>query len=155
MSSVTELSPAAVRLAAMNLLAMREHSAHELGAKLQQKFADAPAELVQEVLSRLAQEGLQSDLRFAEAFTSMRYRQGKGPLLVSQELRQRGLQSALIDEVLFVAEFDWFCSAVNQRCKRFGQGLPVDAKTRAKQQRFLASRGFSGEQIRAAFSGDE
>jgi len=37
------------------------------------------------------------------------------------------------------------------RCKRFGEQSPTDIKDRAKQQRFLQSRGFTHEQITESF----
>lgn len=142
---------AGLRMAAMNLLARREHSAQELRNKLQQKFAQPlPPEWLEQVLSMLAGEGLQSDARFAEAFVQMRCRQGKGPMLVGQELRQRGVAAELVASTL--AEPDWLLQAQLQRHKRFGIELPLDAKERARQQRFLQMRGFGGEHIRYAMS---
>ena len=38
------------------------------------------------------------------------------------------------------------------REKKFGQNLPSDYKTQAKQKRFLKSRGFSFDEINKAFS---
>ena len=42
-------------------------------------------------------------------------------------------------------------TALLQRNKRFGAGLPEDARERARQMRFLQQRGFTGDQIRAVF----
>lgn len=139
-----------IRLAAMNLLAMREHSCAELREKLVRKFAQQ--EWVEQVLSVLAAEGLQSDARFAEAFTAMRYRQGKGPLMIAMELKVRGVAGDLVDTSLRGGGYDWVASAARQRLKRFGVGQPLGAKERARQLRFLQSRGFSSAHACAAMS---
>lgn len=137
-----------IRLAAMDLLAIREHSYAELREKLTRKCVQL--EWVEQVLSILAAEGLQSDSRFAEAFTAMRYRQGKGPLVIAMELKARGIASDLVGASLSSDSYDWGASAVRQRQKRFGASLPVDTKERARQLRFLQSRGFSSAHARAA-----
>ena len=77
-------TPASVRMAAMNLLTMREHSVKELHAKLAKKFESN--ELISEVIQKLLEDGLQSDERFTEAFVKMRLRQGKGALVIRMEL---------------------------------------------------------------------
>ena len=64
-----------VRVAAMDLLARREHSQRELRTKLERRF---PPEQVDETLQTLAAEGLQSDSRFAEAYVRQRSQRGYG-----------------------------------------------------------------------------
>ena len=139
-----------IRLAAMDLLAMREHSCVELREKLARKFTQQA--WIDAVLAELAEEGLQCDARFADAFTAMRYRQGKGPLVVAMELKARGVSSDLVDASVKHSGYDWAESAVKQRQKRFGASLPVDAKERARQLRFLQSRGFGSAHACAALS---
>lgn len=138
-----------VRFAAMNLLAMREHSVKELSDKLGRKYENA--ELIAIVLTDLIAQNLQSDERFAEAFTRMRQRQGKGPILIKMELRERGISAALIAAVVNESDRLWSELAFNIRCKRFGILGSIDQRERAKQARFLQSRGFSMGQIQHAF----
>lgn len=137
-----------VRFAAMNLLAMREHSVKELSEKLGRKYGDA--ELIRVVLADLSEQNLQSDARFAEAFVRMRQRQGKGPVLIKMELRERGVGAALIASAVNESDRFWLELACEIRCKRFGVVAPTDQRTRAKQARFLQSRGFSMAQIQCA-----
>lgn len=109
-----------------------------------------------EVIAKLRSEGLQSDERFTESFIHGRTNRGYGPLRISQELKQRGVCDNLITHYLYAGEFDWRQRAGEIREKRFGKTLPTDYKDRAKQSRFLQSRGFSGEHIGQLFrAGDE
>ncbi len=109
-----------------------------------------------EVIDNLRAEGLQSDERFTEAFVHYRIDRGYGPFRISQELQQRGVCDTLISRFLYVEELDWRQPASEAREKRFGKLLPTDYKDRAKQSRFLQSRGFNNEQIRQLFKpGDE
>lgn len=140
---------AAIRFAAMNHLARREHSASELRDKLARRF-DAPA-LIEEVVNKLTEEKLQSDERFAEAFVSMRMRQGKGPLRITLELQQKGVAAELREAYLDVSDREWQDLAREVRDKRFGFELPSQPKEKARQIRFLQYRGFTSEQVRALF----
>ncbi len=146
----TEADYAGVRLAAMNLLAMREHSVLELRQKLSRKFA-VPA-LIDDVLQGLIADRLQSDERFAEALIAVRRRQGKGPLWISRELREKGIQSDVIGSLLDESDTDWLSLARDIRDRRFGSNPVSDPRQRAKQVRFLSYRGFSHEQIRCLLS---
>ena len=132
----------------MNLLAMREHSRAELHRKLSQRFDNHPG--VDDVLQQLVVDGLQSDSRFAEAFTRMRFRQGKGPRRVAQELADRGVSSGLTQAALQDQELDWFELCLNTRARRFGDQAPADLKDKARQIRFLQYRGFDSSQIQYA-----
>lgn len=140
-----ELSPAVIRFAAMNMLAMREHSAKELEQKLMQKFAHS--QWVAEVIRKLCDDGLQSDIRFTEAFIKMRKHQGKGPLLVRLELKERGISSELVASSMNVSDEVWNHIARKVYLKKFGHHTAVDIKLMAKQKRFLTARGFSSYNI--------
>lgn len=146
MSEQVELSE--VRLAAMNLLAMREHSVKELFDKLSRRFP--VADVVEQAISLLKEQNLQSDERFAAGFINMRQRQGKGSLLIRMELRERGIAAQLIDQLLNDADPVWFELARDVRDKRF-KALPIDGREKARQIRFLHSRGFTSRHIQAAF----
>lgn len=138
-----------VRVAAMNLLARREHSLVELKEKLDRKFASSP-ELVESALNTLRDEGLQSDERFAWAFVSMRQRQGKGSQLIRGELRERGIDAALIASCVDESDSLWYDLACDARRKRFGEALPDNPREQARQMRFLHGRGFATRHIQRA-----
>jgi len=143
-----KITPASLRFAAMNLLAMREHSAKELHNKLEQKFPETHG--VEQVVRDLTADGLQSDDRFAQAFVNMRKRQGKGPLIINMELRERGITGELISESVGSSDVSWHQLALSVKQKKFGTSAPVDAKEKAKQIRFLAARGFASASIQYA-----
>ena len=128
---------------ALKMLIRREHSQLELSKKLQLKGFDDTD--IKDSIDLLVEQKYQSDERFTEAFIEMRYNQGKGPVIISSELRKRGIES------FDLSIFDWFKLVKEVRKKKFGQNLPSDYKTQAKQKRFLASRGFSFDEINKAF----
>jgi regulatory protein len=142
-----------VRFAAMNFLAMREHSVKELREKLGRKYAAWPL-LLDSVIKELIEQNLQSDERFTIAFISMRQRQGKGGQLIRLELRERGIDSELITSYLDDTDPEWQVLACDVRRKRFGNEQPKDQRERARQMRFLHARGFSSHHIQQAFKLD-
>jgi len=137
-----------LRIAAMNILARREHSRKEVSDKLYKKL-DPDSEVLNTVLDKLVADDLLSDQRFSEAFVRWRVGKGQGPVRIRMELRERGVDG---DAVLRECDVDWFALVIEVAHKRFGTSPAIDAKQRAKRMRFLQYRGFSGEQIRAALN---
>ena len=129
--------------AALRMLMRREHSQLELLTKLQVKGFDVS--VINDSLLTLTEQNYQSDERFSEAFILMRYNQGKGPLKIASELKQRGINKFNLDV------FDWFKLAKEVRNKKFGDTPPQDFNNQAKQKRFLQSRGFGFDEINQAF----
>ena len=120
-------------------LARREHSRAELARKLSPHAESLEA--LEAVLDQLTGAGLQSDARFAEALVRVRG-QGYGAARLKHELRQRGVSDALVNNALEPAHASEAQRLFRVWEKRFGQP-PTDLAERAKQQRFLAARGFS------------
>jgi len=138
-----------IRLHAMNLLALREHSVKELKDKLERKYGCTA--LIEEAIAGLIVQGLQSDERFTQAFVAMRQRQGKGPVVVRMELREKGIANELMASFVDDSDPLWFELVRDVWWKKFRGVSPADSRERAKQMRFLQSRGFSGRHIQAAF----
>lgn len=138
-------SPAAVRRAAMDLLAHREHGRVELTRKLGRR--GAPAELIETALDRLADEGLLSEARYLEAFVASRARAGYGPLRIREELAQRGLPRQAIEQALRESGLDWAELLRDAWRRKFAGCLPGDAREHARQGRFLGYRGFPPELV--------
>ncbi len=132
----------------MDLLARREHSGRELRDKLARRFSSA--EQIEVEILRLSEEGLQSDARFAQSFVRQRIGRGHGPLRIRQELKQRGIADAQINEAFACEPTDWVTLAEEVLRRRFGEGGAEDIKDRARRQRFLQYRGFSYEHFAAA-----
>ncbi|AYF90452.1 recombination regulator RecX [Pseudomonas sp. JS3066] len=135
---------AAVRRAAMDLLAQREHGRFELTRKLRQR--GAPPELIDSALDRLTEEGLLSESRYLESFIASRARGGYGPQRIREELAQRGLPRSDIDLALREADIDWN-EQLREVWRRKFNRQPQDARERAQQGRFLTYRGYSMEMI--------
>lgn len=135
-----------IRRAAMDLLARRDHSLRELRQKLRRRFGDTP--LVEEALSRLAEENLQSDARYAGSFVRQRAARGYGPVRIQQEMREKGLDKPAIAEAMARAQVDWRALAVEVSRKKFGATPPADARERARRSRFLYYRGFAADDVR-------
>ena len=134
---------------ALRLLARREHSEFELRYKLSERhFPDA---VVDAVVTELADQGLLSDQRFAEAYARGRFERGYGPSRIGAELRERGISGDLTRQMLAELSAFWVESAARQRSRRFGHRLPSDYPERAAQMRFVQQRGFTLDQIQAVF----
>jgi regulatory protein len=140
-----------VRDRALRLLARREHSALELRRKLLQRGYSP--ELIESALSGLAAEGLLSEARYAGEWVRSRIARGQGPAKIRAELRHQGLADEQIRQALAAAEADWGRLAAEVRRKRFGAALPASLAERARQTRFLETRGFTADQIRQALGG--
>jgi len=140
---------------ALRALAARAHSTGELREKLRRRAARAGD--VDEVLSRLKQDGYLDDRRFAENFAAARLandRFGRGRVI--QDLRQRRVAPALaektvrqvyedVDEQALID--DWI-----RRKYRLAprEGLFEDEKDLAQAYRRLLRAGFrTGEILRA------
>jgi regulatory protein len=141
-----------VEVAAVALLARREHSVEELRRKLLAKRH--PAALVEAVIARLAAKKRVSDSRFTDNFVHHHARRGQGPLRIRAELRRQGIGDDAISQALDGAELDWKQLAVSVRRRKFGSTAPHSLPERAKQARFLQYRGFESDQIRAALNSD-
>lgn len=139
----------AIRRRAMDMLARREHAYAELVVKLKKR--EHAADDIEIVLDELAAEGLQSDARYAEAIVANKARRGIGPIRIRAELRAAGAADAAVDQALAEADIDWADHAEAARRKRFGDEIPVDFPSKAKQMRFLQRRGFDADQLAAAF----
>lgn len=138
-----------IRESAMNYLARREHSRRELEQKLTRK--EYSADEISDALDRLVDDGLLSDARFAEAYVNARRQRGSGPIKIQMELKLRGVNDAIIIQYLDQQDPCWDELAHEVRCKRFTEALPDEYQQRMRQARFLQQRGFTHEQINAAF----
>lgn len=127
-----------LRARALQLLARREHARAELRQKL---LAHGDEESINVLLNDFTARGWLSDERFAEQWSHQRS-QRYGTQRLKQELRQKGVAD---DTIAATLEDLAGSEAARARAvweRKFGQ-LPTDARERARQARFLASRGFS------------
>ncbi|MBC6905686.1 regulatory protein RecX [Saccharophagus sp. K07] len=136
---------------ALGLLSRREHSHHELQQKLLQRFS-SHAESIEQVLAQLADQGYQSDERYADAYIRGRRSKGYGDKRIAQELRLRGIESGLIEKTLSEHSVDEHQdrSLFHVWNKKF-KTPPQDLREKSRQISFLRYRGFSMSEIERLF----
>lgn len=143
---------------ATRILAMRDHSEHELRRKLTTPSAftakgatESEPEISQrdidEVIARCYEHGWLDDAQFASRFIASRSRRGYGPQRIRQELKQKGIERAIGESAMLACDIDWQPLARALAERKFGSPLPTEWQAKAKVQRFLLYRGFFTEDI--------
>ena len=136
---------------ALKLLAAREHSRRELERKLAPHEAE-PGQL-KAVLDELQARGFIDERRVLESLLHRRAAR-LGTARIRQELQAKGLPpEAVADAVARLRDSELERAREVWR-RRFGAAA-TDAAERAKQARFLASRGFEGEVVRRVVAGPD
>ena len=136
---------------ALKLLAAREHSRPELERKLA-PHEEAPGELAQ-ALDELQAKGFISEQRVVESVLHRRASR-LGASRVKQELQAKGVGAEAVAEAVDQLRATEVERARAVWRKKFGEPA-TDAAGRAKQMRFLASRGFGAEAIRRVVAGED
>jgi len=128
-----------LRQQALAALARREHSRVELQRKLARKTDDAD-ELAR-LLDEFEANGWLSDERFASS--TARSRQGRfSQRYIVEDLKHKGVGGDTAREAVDALEQDDYATALALWRQRFGTP-PRDQKEKARQVRFLQSRGFA------------
>lgn len=130
-------------VAGVRLLANREHSRTELRRKL--RVRGYSPDVIEAALTRLAKDGYQSDVRFAETFVRSRLERGQGLLKIAAALRQRGVDDEVASAPLDLGDAEWRRLAAAALRKRFGDDAPASRTDWSRRARFLAGRGFSSD----------
>jgi regulatory protein len=153
---------------ALRLLSLREYSRHSLAMKLAEsvnraaklnpteaKLNTAPVSALQEqieaILDDFEARGWLSDQRFAEALVRRRSERF-GIRKIRDELEQAGVDSSQTTELLQGLQDSEYQRAHDLWLKKFG-GLAKDQKERARQYRFLVSKGFRSEVVSQIIAG--
>ena len=144
-----------LRARALQLLARREHARAELARKLA-PHAESAEEL-EVLLDDLSACRLLSDERYVEMRMNARGERF-GNARLAHELRSQGVAEDLV-VVALAAGKDELTRACQVWQRKFGNTAgrnneKSSATERARQMRFLMSRGFSGETIRRVLRGD-
>ena len=132
---------------ALRYLSAREHSRAELMTKLlpHARAAGEDEQAVARVLDELAAKGFISETRVAESV--LHRRAGRlGNARVLQELRAKGLSDDIVRDAAEQLQSTEEARAYAVWARKFGRA-PADAAERARQMRFMASRGFSGASV--------
>jgi regulatory protein len=128
---------------ALGYLSRREYSRAELARKLKPFVEETDS--LDTVLDALEAENWLSDSRFAESLIHRRSSR-LGTNRIIGELKQHAVDQTLVEEASAQLRETELTRAQAIWRKKFGQ-LPETPAERAKQARFLASRGFSGATI--------
>jgi regulatory protein len=131
---------------ALRLLARREHTRAELARKLAPHSDSPPA--LESLLARLQTQGSLSEERYAEARAHQLSRKF-GAVRIRRELMAKGVAAETAAQVaadLRKSELERARSILGRKYKTAAQS----PRERARRMRFLYSRGFSEEVIRAA-----
>lgn len=140
-------TPAELKARALRTLARREHSRAELARKLAPR-AESP-EALDALLDALADKKQLSDERYAEARAHQLARK-YGAARIRRELRSKGIDQPTADRVASGGELER-ARAILARKYHTRVDSPLE---RARRMRFLQSRGFSHDTIRALLSSD-
>ena len=144
-----------LRTRALQYLARREYSRAELRAKLQ-PYAQADDDFEQSIdssglddldalLDDLTARGWLSDARAATQMLHAK-RSRFGTQRITHELRQKGITEELISAALPALKESELQAARDVWQRKFGT-LPQDDKEKARQMRFMQSRGFGFDVI--------
>lgn len=140
-----------LRERALRLLAQREHSRAELAGKL--KTHARSEDDLEALIEELARRKLLSDERYAESRAHALSRKF-GAARIAHELRAKGLDKGLAERASGAARATEVERAREVWRRKF-RAAPATREERAKHMRFLQSRGFSFDAIRAAVGGGE
>lgn len=138
-----------IKVICLRLLAGRDHSQQELIAKLAMKGFDRIES--QLIIDDLAAKGCQSDNRFAESYARSRIRKGFGPIKISYELQQRGIEFCDLNAVVMELADGWFHILERVYEKKYSNDSLLMDTEWLKRSRFLQQRGFSGDMIEKLF----
>ncbi len=152
---------------ALRLLSLREYSRKTLGAKLEESLVRSAKfgrglveesasskpllEQIEAVLDDFESRGWLSDDRFAEALVRRRSERF-GARKIQDELQRAGVDSSKTVDLLKTLKETEYQRAYDLWLRKFGT-LAEEQKERARQYRFLASKGFSSEIISRVVAG--
>ncbi len=140
---------------ALRMLATREHSRSELEKKLK-PFEETPGQVAQ-VLDDLQAKDFISEARVVESVINRR--QAKlGASRIRQELFGKGIDKEAVIEAMVglkATELERARELWQRKFAAKSDGQPPDRAAQAKQMRFLAARGFSGDVIRRVLAGPQ
>ena len=129
---------------ALRLLSQREHSRTELERKLA-PHEEVPGELAK-ALDELQARDFINDGRAVDSVINRR--SGKlGSARIQQELAAKGLSGEAVAQAMASLKESELSRAQEVWRKKFGTA-PQDPQAKAKQMRFLLSRGFPSEVVR-------
>ncbi len=153
------MPPPSLKGRVLRQLATREHTRQELERKLK-RYETEPGQLCK-VLDELQGKGFIDDQRVVESVVHRRADK-LGVARIRQELQHKGIDADAARDALAGLQAGELERAREVWRKKFGQrhgcepsgpAPAPDAAAKARQMRFLASRGFGGDTIRKVVAG--
>lgn len=136
---------------AVSLLAMRGRTRKEIRDALVRNAY--PPHTIERVLERLDEAGYVDDAGFADHWATARISRGIGSRRIRMELRQKGVDAAVIEETLGAMDTEEQLSGACKIARRAAHGK--DLSLRADRQKVMAAlmrRGFDYETARQALA---
>lgn len=150
-------TPLSLKGRALRLLSGREHSRAELERKLK-GHEEMPGQLAR-TLDELQAKGFISEARVVESLIHRRAAK-LGAARIRQELQAKGLAPEAVAEAVASLKDTELARAREVWRRKFGReggesegAAPPDAAARARQARFLLTRGFGAEVVRRVVRG--
>ena len=150
---------------AVQLLAQRDHSSYELTNKIIQFFTkkikcseDEYYEQLNQlrietadVIQYCTNQNWMNDTQYIEKYIVMRANKGYGRYKIAMELKQRGLSTDLIHELLRILDINWVYNAHKQLLKKFKQVNVKNISEKQKVMQFLVTRGYTQDDIKDVY----
>ncbi|NTS78100.1 regulatory protein RecX [Catenovulum sp. SM1970] len=131
-------------------LSRREHSCLELQKKLAEKGIDKA--IHKTLIEHFIAQGYQSDRRYMEMIIRAKANKGYGPNHIKQLLKQQQVDISDFNALVLENEINWFDIGYRTFCKKFGEQVSNDFKTKQKQQAYMIKKGFSFDCIKSIWS---
>lgn len=106
-------------------------------------------EIVLKVIKKLKEYNLVDDMSYAKNYIKSKSKKS-GRRKLSFELKKRGIADDMVEEN--IEEYSNDSENILPLCEKYLKNKPRDYKTKQKAYRFLASRGFIGEDIMRALN---
>ena len=126
---------------AVAYLAKKDYASGELRKMLKRESKDE--DVIESVMEKLLSHHYVDDSRLIEKELQKQVNKLHGPTRIKQELRQKGLDTLLVEQAIEDLDVDWFEICQQAKEKKFADSLPGDAKEKAKMVRYLQYRGHS------------
>ncbi len=135
---------------ALHFIGYKMRTGKEIRRKLEEKgFAE---ETIAEVMTFLEKYGYADDREYCCKYIKERLRlHPKSRYALGMELRQRGVSSKLIEEIMAETEMDEAGDAFRWLEKKWRGQWPPEEKKKKQLQDFLLRKGYSYDMIREAF----
>ena len=128
----------------MNALSRREHSEKEIYLKFV-NLVNSKDTLLEEI-SKLKEEGLISNQRYAEAYIRSRFHSGFGPIRIKYELEKKGVIESIIKTAFQETDLDWDDKLKSEFKKKY-ESNDMKSSNDNKISKFFLYRGFDLEKI--------